>query len=174
MKTEQKTYTISVFTENSIGMLNRISILFTRRHINIESITASESEVEDVYRYTIVLKATKKQVDKLLGQLEKLIDVIKAFIHEESEVVMQELALYKVRTNKIVDHKMEAIIRDNNARILSLNTDYLVLEKTGHASEIQALFDSLKTFGVLEFARSGGVAITKPMKEMSQYLTEAF
>src|SRR5690554_160829 len=88
----EKTYTVSVFTENSIGMMNRVTIIFTRRHLNIDSITASESEVKGVFRYTIVLRTTREQVDKVIGQLEKLIDVFKAFVHEDSEVVHQEIA----------------------------------------------------------------------------------
>lgn len=61
----EKTYTVSVFTENSIGILNRITIIFTRRHLNIDSITASESEVKGVFRYTIVLRTTEEQVTKI-------------------------------------------------------------------------------------------------------------
>ena len=67
----EKTYTVSVFTENSIGMMNRITIIFTRRHLNIDSITASESEVKGVFRYTIVLRTTKEQVEKSAGNWKK-------------------------------------------------------------------------------------------------------
>ena len=93
----EKTFTVSVFTENSIGMLNRITIIFTRRHLNIDSITASESEVKDVFRYTIVLKTNREQVEKVIGQIEKLTDVLKAFGHEDTDIVHQELALYKLK-----------------------------------------------------------------------------
>ena len=64
----EKTFTVSIFTENSIGMLNRITIIFTRRHLNIDSITASESEVKDVHRYTITLKTTREKIDKVLDK----------------------------------------------------------------------------------------------------------
>ena len=88
----EKTYTVSVFTENSIGILNRITIIFTRRHLNIDSITASESEVKGVFRYTIVLRTSENQVNKVIGQIEKLVDVLKAFVHQEEEIVHQEIA----------------------------------------------------------------------------------
>lgn len=97
----EKTYTVSVFTENSIGILNRITIIFTRRHLNIDSITASESEVKGVFRYTIVLRTTEEQVNKVVGQIEKLVDVLKAFVHQEEEIVHQEIALYKIKTDKL-------------------------------------------------------------------------
>lgn len=168
----EKTYTLSVFTENSIGMLNRITIIFTRRHLNIDSITASESEVKGVFRYTIVLRTTAQQVNKVVGQIEKLVDVLKAFVHEESEIVHQEIALYKIKTNNLTNGDVERVIRENHARILTVDPEFMVIEKAGHVAETQLLFENLKRFGILEFARSGRVAVTKPMKELSTYLKE--
>jgi len=96
-----KEYTLSIFTENKIGLLNRITIIFTRRHVNIESITASESEVEGVYRYTIVIRCTREKAIKVVNQIEKLVEVLKAFMHEEHETVYQEIALYKIATSNL-------------------------------------------------------------------------
>lgn len=176
MKTQdnsmERPFTVSIFTEDRIGMLNRVTIIFTRRHLNIASITASESEVPGVFRYTIVLNATREQVDKVVGQLERLVDVLKAFVHEEEEIVHQEIALYKVRTGTLANGAVERVVRENHARILSVDTQFLVIEKTGHVAETQALFEQLKPYGILEFARSGRVAVTKPMKELSTYLKE--
>src|ERR1051326_740758 len=113
----EKFFTISVYTENVVGMLNRITIIFTRRHLNIESITASESEVKNVYRYTIVVKTTQDQVKKVIGQIEKLVEVLKAFYHQDSEIVHQEMALYKIRTFVLDNSDAERVIRENHARI---------------------------------------------------------
>lgn len=168
----EKTYTVSVFTENSIGMMNRITIIFTRRHLNIDSITASESEVKGVFRYTIVLRTTKEQVEKVIGQLEKVIDVLKAFVHEDAQIVHQEIALYKIKTDALTNGDVEKVIRQHHARILTVDREFIVIEKTGHVEETQLLFENLQPFGVLEFARSGRVAVTKPMKNLSTYLDE--
>ncbi|PWH86709.1 acetolactate synthase small subunit [Brumimicrobium oceani] len=168
----KKTYTVSVFTENSIGMMNRVTIIFTRRHLNIDSITASESEVPGVFRYTIVLRTTKAQIEKVIGQLEKVIDVIKAFVHEENDIVHQEIALYKIRTETLTNGDVEKVIRKHHARVLTVDSQFMVIEKTGHVEETQLLFEKLRPYGVLEFARSGRVAVTKPMKELSAYLEE--
>lgn len=168
----EKTYTVSVFTENSIGMMNRITIIFTRRHLNIDSITASESEVKGVFRYTIVLRTTKEQVEKVIGQLEKVIDVLKAFVHEDAQIVHQEIALYKIKTDALTNGDVEKVIRQHHARILTVDREFMVIEKTGHVEETQLLFEKLQPFGVLEFARSGRVAVTKPMKNLSIYLEE--
>jgi acetolactate synthase-1/3 small subunit len=168
-----ETFNISIFTENRIGILNRITIIFTRRHLNIDSITASLCELDDVYRYTIVLKTTEKQIKKVVGQIEKQIDVLKAFYHRDEDVVHQELALYKLATSAfIANSNSEQLVRDHQARILSIELGCTTLEKTGRPQEIQALFDALRPIGVLEFARSGRVVISKPMKTLAEYLQE--
>ena len=166
-------YTISVFTEDQVGLLNRVTIIFTRRKINIESIAASESEVEGIHRYTIVISEDEALVKKVVLQLEKQIEVVKAFYHNEDEIVYQEIALYKVPTSKILaGGDAENIVRKHNARLISVENEFTILEKTGHKEETQKLFKELEPFGVLEFVRSGRVAITKPMKTLRTYVTE--
>ncbi|RRJ89699.1 acetolactate synthase small subunit [Paenimyroides tangerinum] len=172
MKSLDRQFTVSIFTENTIGMLNRITIIFTRRHLNIDSITASETEVKNVHRYTIVLRTNREQIDKVVGQIDKLIDVLKAFVHEDNEVVHQEIALYKIKTTELKSNNVEQVVRENSAKVLTVDPDFIVIEKTGHKEDTQVLFEKLKPFGILEFARSGRVAVTKPMKELSTYLKE--
>lgn len=170
---EKKEYTISVFTEDQIGLLNRVSIIFTRRHINIESITASESEIKGVHRYTIVVNESKDLVVKVVAQLDKQVEIVKSFYHETSQIVYQEIALFKVATSILAAGGVaEKIVRNHNARVLSFETDFTIIEKTGHKEETQDLFDELEPYGILEFVRSGRVAITKPMKEFKEYLSE--
>jgi acetolactate synthase I/III small subunit len=169
---ENSAFNISIFTENSIGILNRITIIFTRRHLNIESITASVSEMEGVYRYTIVVNTSLDQVKKVVGQIEKQVEVLKAFYHVDDEVVYQEIALYKVATNKLLNGSSERILRAHNARILTIEEGFTIIEKTGHPEELKRLFNELKGFGILEYVKSGRVAISKPMKTLETYLNE--
>jgi acetolactate synthase-1/3 small subunit len=166
-------YTISIFTENHIGILNQITIILTRRQINIESITASESAVKGVYLLTLVVKTTGEMIQKVAKQMEKVVDVLKVFVHTSEHIIYQEIALYKVTTKSlltgnIIDH----IVRSYNARILEVSPEYIVLEKTGHKTEITGLLNQLEPYGVLQFARSGRVAITKQVKELNAYLKE--
>jgi acetolactate synthase-1/3 small subunit len=169
----KNTYTISIFTEDRIGLLNRITIIFTRRHINIESITASVSEVKGIYRYTIVVNVTKDLVEKLVGQIDKQIEVLKAFYHLAPEIVSREIALYKVSADALKENELfTRTINEHHAHILSVSSEFIVVEKTGEELEISRLFNELEKFGMLEFARSGKVAITKPMKTLSTYLKE--
>jgi acetolactate synthase I/III small subunit len=166
-----KEYTITVFTENQTGMLSRVVSIFTRRHINIESLTTSESSMKGIHRFTIVVHVTEDQVNKLIGQLEKQIDVIKAFAYERDEIVYQEVALYKVPTKIFSNsNKVEHLIRAHNARILEVEPEYIVIEKTGHQHETTALLRDLEEIGIFEFVRSGRVAIVKPMERLNRYL----
>ena len=171
MKKER--YTISVFTEDIVGMLNRVTIIFTRRKINIESIAASESEIPNIHRYTLVISEAEDMVKKVVLQLEKQVEVVKAVYHKDSEVVYQEIALYKVPTEVLLSGgEAEKIVRAHHARVLSVEPAFTVIEKTGHKDETQALFDELEPYGMLEFVRSGRVAITKPMKTLKSIVEE--
>jgi acetolactate synthase-1/3 small subunit len=164
-------YTISVFTENHIGLLNRITIIFTRRRLNIESLNTSESEIEGVHRFTIVVSTTEEVLIKLVKQIEKQIEVIRAFYHLDDDTVFQEIALYKVPSNSVVNGiKIESLIRDNYARILAIEPDFMIIEKTGHKEETQALMKKLEPYGIMEFVRSGRVSVTKQLEHMNTYL----
>ena len=169
----KKRYTISVFTEDQVGLLNRVTIVFTRRKINIESIAASDSEVKDIHRYTIVVCETEDMVKKVTLQLEKQVEVIKAVYHLDDEMIYKEIALFKVPTRILLQGgEAEHIVRSHHARILSVESEFAVIEKTGHKKETQHLFDELEPFGILEFVRSGRVAITKPMRTLTSILNE--
>jgi acetolactate synthase I/III small subunit len=167
----EKSFTLTIFTENKSGLLNRLAIILTRRKINIDSLTTSPSEIEGVYRFTILIKTTADEAQKVVKQMEKQIEVIKAFYYEADEVVYQEIALYKVAINLMTSGNiLEKIVRDNHARILTIEKEFIVIEKTGHDSEIQALFEVLEPFGVYEFVRSGRVAVAKQMNNLGEFL----
>jgi acetolactate synthase-1/3 small subunit len=173
MKFTNNEYTISLFTENHIGLLNQITIIFTRRQINIESITASTSAVKGIHKLTIVVNTSEELMEKVANQLEKLVDVLKVFVHVTDEIIYQEIALYKVKTNELMaSDKIETIVRSSNARFLEITPEYAVIEKTGHKEETTDLLEKLDPFGVLQFVRSGRVAITKQIKELTSYLKE--
>lgn len=167
-------FIISAFTENHIGLLNRITIIFTRRKINIESLTVSESALAGISKFTIVVDTTEDRVSKAVKQIDKLVEVLKAYYHTNDEMIFQEIALYKVSTEALTSsNKIESIVRQYNARILEVTHEYTVIEKTGHKEETQALFESLNEFGVLQFIRSGRIAITRsPIEKLSEFLKD--
>lgn len=167
----EEQYTISIFTEDHIGLINRITIIFTRRHINILSLTTSETEAHGIYRFTLVVNTTREQVKKVCDQIERQIDVFAAYFHRSDEVVYQEIALYKMPVKQITGGSaLEQIIRKHNARILTVEEAFIIIEKTGQKEETQALLEELEPFGVMEFVRSGRVAIIKKMWQFNESL----
>ena len=155
-------FTITVYTENHIGLLNRIAIMFSRRKINVESLNTSPSEVESIHRFTIVIRETEEVVRKLVRQIEKQVEVLKAYFNAEDEIVWQELALYKVPTDIIAEKvKVERLLREYGARAIVIRKDYTVFETTGHREETDKLVEVLAPFGLIEFVRSARVAIIK-------------
>jgi acetolactate synthase-1/3 small subunit len=167
-------FIITVYSENNIGLLNRLTINFTRRKINIESLTVSASAIPGISKFTIVINETEERVKKVVGQLEKIVDVLKAFYHTNDEMVFQELALYKVPTEALYESdQIENLVRKSGARILEITKDFTVIEKTGHKEETQKMFEDLSQFGVLQFIRSGRIAITRdPIERLSEFLKE--
>jgi acetolactate synthase-1/3 small subunit len=172
---EKKLYTITIFSENTPGILNQITIIFTRRQINIETLSVSPSSLKGVHKFTISVHTDADMVEKVINQIDKRIDVIKAYYNVDEELVYQEIALYKVATEAVLDSdEVELIVRKHNARILEIDRAYTVIEKTGHTNETQELFEELNKFKVLEFVRSGRIAVTKsPIERLVDHLTKA-
>ena len=165
---ENKTlYTITIFSENTVGLLNQITIIFTRRRLNIETLSVSPSAIEGIHKFTITAYSTWEMIEKVVKQIDKRIDIIKAYCHTDEDLIYQEIALYKVSTKKLLElGSIEDIIRRYNARILDMTELWTVLEKTGHYEETQSLFEELsERIGVLQFIRSGRIAITKSLVE---------
>jgi acetolactate synthase-1/3 small subunit len=168
---EKKIYTISVYTENNIGLLNRISAIFLKRHINIESFSTSESEIKNVFRFVIVVKMTADKVVKIVKQIEKQIDVIKAYYHTDDETIFQENSLYKVKSSALFEERqIQNIIKDSHSNIVTVSPDFFVIELTGFRSETEKLRLELEPYGLLQFVRSGRISITKAKMGISEIL----
>lgn len=170
---ENKTYTISVYTENNLGVMNRMSGIFLKRHINLESITASQSEIKDVFRFLFVIKTSEEKVRKLVGQFEKQIEVIKAYYHTDDETIYQESALFKIASNLLFDDRqIQNIIKKSNANIVTVARDYFVIERTGRRHEIEKLYNELVPYGIMQFVRSGRISVSKEAMNISKTLHE--
>lgn len=164
---EKTLYTITVFSENTVGLLGQITIIFTRRALNIETLSVSPSALKGIHKFTITVFTTEDVVEKVVKQIDKRIDILKAYYNTDDDLIFQEIALYKVPTDKLLEKgSVEDIIRKYHIRILEMNTDFVVLQKAGHYAETQQMFEELsESIGVLQFIRSGRVAITKSKVE---------
>ncbi len=168
------TYTLSIFTTNTIGVLNRITIIFTRKRINIESLTVCETEREGVSRFTIVIKhEDRDMVEKLVRQIRRVVDVLAVFGYLDDEIVFNEIALFKIATplgGKVLDIK--TINLDWNAKVVFWGLDYVVIEKNGTETEIAEFYEYIKPFNILEYLKSGRVAVGKTEMGLVEYLPE--
>ena len=167
---EKQIYTISIYTENNIGILNRLSAIFLKRHINIESMTVSKSEIENVHRFTFVVKMTESNIRKIIGQLQKQIEVIRAFYHTEDEIIYHETALFKISAEHLYDEKIQDKLKFRRAHIIAISENYFVIEASGLKGDIDRMYKKLKPYGLLQFVRSGRIAITRPKMAISELL----
>jgi acetolactate synthase-1/3 small subunit len=155
-------FTLTVYTENQVGLLNRIAIMFSRRKINLESLNTSPSEIDNIHRFTIVVEETEVVVKNLARQMEKMVDVFKVNYNTNDEIIWQQIALYKVPTAVIMKEvKVERLLRKYGARTVVIREDYTVFETTGQDEEIDNLLKELDKYGLIEFVKSSRIAIIK-------------
>ena len=144
-------YTLTVFSENQVGLINKIAILFSRRKISLDSFNTSPSEIENIYRFTIVVRVTEVVIQNLVRQLEKIVDVFKVYCNTNDEIIWQQMALYKVPTAVIMKEvKVERLLREFGAKAVVIRDDYTVFETTGQDDEIDKLLVELSKYGQFE------------------------
>jgi len=161
-----KTTVISVLVENKPGVLHLIANLFRRRNFNIESITVGPTEKAEVARMTITVNEDEKTIDQVVKQVAKQIDVLK--VEELSGgFVMRELALIKVKVNDAKERSdIINFVEVFRGRIIDVSQDSLTIEITGTPEKINAFLNLMKTFGILELARTGITALARGSKSI--------
>ena len=172
---EKRLYTIIVHSENIAGLLNQVTAVFTRRQINIESLNVSASSIAGVHKYTITAWTDPDTIEKVVKQITKKIDVIQAHYFTDEEIYQHEIALYKLTTPALEQTPgVSKVIRKNHARIVEVNPVFCIVEKNGVSEEITHLYEALsESGGVLQFVRSGRVAITTSCFErVNEYLAD--
>ena len=167
----KQTFTVSIYTENNIGLLNRISAIFLKRHINIESLTTSQSEIDSIFRFVIVVNVSETMIKSIIKQINKQIEVISSFYHTDKETIFLETALYKVKSKSLFDEKhIQKIIKNSQANIVTVSPNYFVIEKTGWRDETEKLYKELEPYGLLQFVRSGRISVSKEPMNISNIL----
>jgi acetolactate synthase I/III small subunit len=160
-----KPHTLSILVENRAGVLSRVTGLFSRRGFNIESLAVGTSEEPGMSRITIVCIGDDAQIEQVMKQLNKLIDVIKVSDLTDNERVERELAMIKVAADS-GDARSEImqIAQIFRAQIVDVGTKTMVLQITGNTKKIDALETLLRPFGVKELVRTGKIGILRGSK----------
>jgi acetolactate synthase-1/3 small subunit len=175
MEENKKLYTLLVYSENIAGILNQVTAVFTRRQVNIESLNVSASSIEGVHKYTITAWSDEDQIVKITKQIEKKVDVIKANYFTDEQLFIRETGLYKLATDIVLQNpKISKTIRHHDAKITEVNPTYIIVMKSGRTDDIISLYHALDEFGcVLQYTRSGRIAVTRGMQEqVSEFLEE--
>lgn len=170
----ERSYTISVFTENRPGVLHRITANLTRRKINIDSLSVSESEEKSISRCTIVVRTTPELINTIVKQIDRTVEVVAAYVSENEQLIYCEVALMRVSAASTAQRlQIEELAHRYGATVAYISDAGIVLEKSGTEDEIQALYGLFEPFGVNEFVRSGRIAIRKtPRKEQALFEEE--
>jgi acetolactate synthase-1/3 small subunit len=157
----QTKHTIVALVEDKPGVLNRVASLFRRRNFNIESIAVGQSELPNLSRMTIVVDGATSMVEQVRKQLDKLIDVVKVTDITADDIVARELALIKVKATSPTRGDIIQFVDIFRANIVDVSADSLTVEVTGDEDKVNSLLDLLRSFGIMELARTGRIAMTR-------------
>ena len=173
---EKKLYALLVYSENVAGILNQVTAVFTRRQVNIESLNVSASSIPGVHKYTITAwSSDEDQIIKIVRQIEKKIDVVKANYFTDDQLFIRESGLYKLATPMVLENpEISRTIRRYDAHIIEVNPTYTIVMKHGITEDIISLYRDLDKFGcVLQYTRSGRIAVTRGTQEqVSEFLEQ--
>ena len=161
------THTLSVLVEDKPGVLARVSALFSRRGFNIESLAVGATEHKNMSRMTIVVTAEETPLEQITKQLNKLINVIKIFEHDEGTMVARELWLIKVRTDTATRSQVIEAANLFRAKVIDVSTESLTIEATGTQEKLGALLRVLEPYGIRELVQSGVVALSRGPRGMT-------
>lgn len=156
-----KEYILIAFTENQIGVLNRITTCYLRRKINIESLKVSESSIKGISMFVISAYTSQETIIKITKHISNFVEVLEVSYYDSKELITQEIALYKV-SSEILNgsERLDVVLNQLGARVIELAPTYIVIEKTGTREEIEIAKDRIEKGGnLIEFTRSGSVVL---------------
>jgi len=158
-------HTLAVLVEDKPGVLTHISGLISRRAFNIESIAAGYTEEPDMTRITIEVEADDEyELEQVVNQLSKLINVIKVIDLTGQDRIHRELALIKVRARSDNRAEIVNIVEIFRAHIVDVNKETMIIELIGDEMKIDAMCELLRDYGIKEIVRTGKVAICRGSK----------
>lgn len=159
-------HVLSVLVHNHIGVLSRVSGLFSRRGYNIESLTVGTTEDENYSRMTIVSDCDQEIMTQITRQLDKLEDVVKIYECSTEDSIYRELGIIKVKTTN--ENRAEIINIANifRSNIIDVTENTLVIQVVGDHGKVSALITMLKPYGVKEVIQTGITAIERGDAEL--------
>lgn len=159
-------HTLSVLVNNHMGVLSRVSGLFSRRGYNIESLSVGATEDANISRMTIVMECEDDVYIQIKNQLAKLMDVLKLTEFKDDESVKRELALIKIDSKNEKRSQILEIANIFRAHVIDVTNNTIIIEITGDQNKVSAIISMLDEFGIKEVIRTGVTAIARGESEL--------
>ncbi len=154
-------HTLVALMQDHPGVLNRVASLFRQRGFNIESLTVSHTDVPDISRMTIVVDGSTTNVEQVIKQLYKLIEVTKVTELTQESHISRELALIKVSTAGNRRSELLQLVEVFKAQVVDIGADSVTVQVTGEREQIDSIVNVMRPFGIKEIARTGLVAMAR-------------
>ena len=153
------THTLVALVQDNPGVLNRVVSLIRRRNFNIESLTVGHSETPGISRLTLVVQAA--EVEQIIKQLYRLIEVLKVSDVSADPVVEREIALVKLHVTRPSRAELVALANVFEAKIVDVAPTSMIIEITGSPDEVERFVELVRPFGIKEMMRTGRIAMVR-------------
>lgn len=161
-------FTLTIYSEDQLRLINKLSAMFIRKQIEILSLNMSICEIDKIFRHTIVVNETLDTVANLTAQIEKIIEVFKCYYAVNDEIVSRQLVLFKISTAAFMsDSNVESLLRENDFKIVEIQKEYTIAQATGTEEEMLDLIGKLTRLGVIEFVKSSRIALMQSQEGFS-------
>ena len=157
---ENNRFILAVYVDNTVGVLTRVTAMFTRRGFNIDALTVGATERPEYSRITISMSGDQLVKAQLINQLKKLFVVKKVEVLED-EPIKRELMLIKVRNDAENRSDIMTAVDVFRASVIDYSPEGMCIEVTGNPSKIDAFVKLVQPFGILEMCRTGIVALDR-------------
>jgi acetolactate synthase-1/3 small subunit len=154
-------HTISLFVNNKPGVLVRVSLVFSRRAFNIESLVVSPAAEGRFSRMTITCSGDPEVLEQVVKQLAKLVDVVHAIDHTGDQAYETEIALVKLECPIHERTHILQMAEHYKARVVDFGAESLILQVYGSSEKLDAFIDLLRPFGIAELVRSGKLLMAR-------------
>jgi acetolactate synthase I/III small subunit len=160
-------HTLSVLVENKPGVLTRVAGMFARRAYNIHSLAVGPTDEEEISRLTVVVGAEAVQLEQIIKQLNKLVNVLKIQELEQGDTVERELLLLKIAADPSTRSQVIELADVFRAKIVDVDHDSITIEAAGSPDKLEALVELVEPFGIRELVRSGTIALARGARSIT-------
>ena len=174
-KKETKRHILSVLVDNEPGVLSKVAGLLSARGFNIESLSVSKTDVNDLSRMTVILNCPDAQMAQAHRQLEDLVNVWAVLELSHDQAIERELLMCKLDCVPPTEEKghpdilgrhsrraaVGEIVKLFDGKIINVGTEHVVVEVVSSSKKVDTVLELLKPFGVIEAVRSGALAMSQ-------------